>query len=473
MSIKKLWGDSCFDRYFFLVLIAIQILMSFTFLGHIHIPPISVTIACLPILAAGCLFGPMQAVIVAIVFGIAGIFKTSASYVLPADAVFSPFSSGAPVNSLVLSIGTRVLFGCLAGVAFQCARKCRHSRVWIGLTAAATPKIHSLIVNTAFGLLFPAHGRTFQTALRWRINDMVFVLICVVVIELLWTVYQGDFVQRTRMCIDQSFNNPYASKKISLFFLGFELFLVCMSVFTAIYFSQRESYMLERHGVAVSSTISSDLLLLQIQFLIASLAMNVITVILLTSTYKYMSYKEYLVEIDALTSVMGRRMFLYYCDKAQKTNASADCVRTGWFLFVDVDYFKEINDTFGHSAGDTVLREIAQHLQHLFTDAGKVGRIGGDEFAVILEEPLAQQEVARRLKQFLENISGILPAWTVSCSIGAYQFAFPQTVKRLLEDTDVILYQAKKNGRAGYVIRACDSDGTSALTGSGSSTIFP
>lgn len=455
--VKKLWGDSSFDRYLFWILIAIELLMSFTFLGYIHIPPISITIAYLPVIIAGCLWGPAQSVIIALVFGIASMYKASASYVMPADAVFSPFLSGSPVSSLLLSIGTRMLFGFIVGIAFLYIRNCKHNRLYIGLISAIAPKIHSLIVYTAMGLLFPELGRDYRSAFQWKLNDIFFIIIGIVVVELLWAAYQSDSAQRVRMCIDQSDNNPYASQKKNLFFAAIELFLVCMSVFAAFYFAQRESYMLEQHGVTVSEHISIDLLLLQIQFLIASLALNVIMVILLIATYKYMSYKEYRIEMDTLTGVMGRRLFLYYCEKVQKPGRT-DHVRTGWFLFVDADYFKSINDTLGHSAGDTVLREIAQHLQRIFGDDGKVGRLGGDEFAVILENSMLQKELEKRLEQFLKDISCILPDRTVSCSIGANQFVFPQNVKDLLEETDAVLYKAKENGRACYVIKSCSPD---------------
>lgn len=79
------------------------------------------------------------------------MYKASASYVMPADAVFSPFFSGAPVGSFLLGVGTRVLFGFLIGIAFRTARKSRYYRLWVGLISAASPKIHSLIVYTAMG----------------------------------------------------------------------------------------------------------------------------------------------------------------------------------------------------------------------------------------------------------------------------------------------------------------------------------
>lgn len=453
MKQKKRWGGSCFERYAFGILIAIELLMSFTFLGYIHIPPISVTIAYLPILIAGCLFGPLQSVGVGFAFGAASMYKASASYVMPADAIFSPVLSGAPLSSLFLSVGTRTLYGLFIGIAFIFAKKRKHYRLGIGVISAIAPKVHSLIVYTAMGILFPQMGYHYYSAFRWKVNDAVFAAVCVIVVQCMWGLYQSEVVQNIKHGIDQSINNPYGSKKTSVFFILVQFFLLCMAVFAAHYFSRRESYILQQHGVEVSGPISGDMMHLQIQFLIAFLSMTVISVILLILLYKYMSYKEYRGEMDGLTGVMGRRMFLHYCDKAQKTN-NAGVRQSGWFLFVDVDYFKSINDTLGHAAGDRVLQEIAFELHNVFGDQGKVGRIGGDEFAVLVEKTMTQQEMEARLEQFLAVISGILDGKKVSCSIGAYQFIFPQNVKALLEETDRVLYQAKENGRACYVVKA-------------------
>lgn len=447
---------SCFDRYLLEILIAIELLMSFTFLGYIHISPISTTIAYLPVVVAGCLWGPAQSGLVALVFGTASMYKASASYVKTADAVFSPFLSGTPVSSILLSIGARVLFGILIGLIFQCVRRSKHVRLYIGLIAAIAPKFHSLIVYTTMGLLFPHVGKNYLSALHWKVNDILFAAICIAVVELFWIVYHGKFMQHVKMCIDQSVNNPYNSKKMYLFFSVIALFLLCMSAFAALYFVQREFFMLQQHGITVSEGISSSLLNLQMQFLTASLSLNAIMIILQIATYKYMSYKEYCIETDALTGAMGRRMFLYYCEKIQKAAKSVQ--QMGWFLFVDADYFKSINDTLGHAAGDTVLREIAQNLMRIFGEDGQVGRLGGDEFAVIIEKSISQQELESRLDNFLKAISGILPDRTVSCSIGACQFIFPQGITTMLEKTDATLYIAKERGRACYAISPLQQD---------------
>lgn len=125
---------------------------------------------------------------------------------------------------------------------------------------------------------------------------------------------------------------------------------------------------------------------------------------------------------------------------------------------MDADYFKDINDTYGHAAGDTVLKAIAANLQAVVGEDGKVGRIGGDEFAVMIEEPLSQQELEQRLDQFLEKISPSLSDKKVSCSIGACQFVFPRDVSLLLEEADAMLYRAKENGRACHAMKTVEND---------------
>ncbi|NDO47673.1 diguanylate cyclase [Clostridium sp. MD294] len=451
-TIKKSWSISYFDRYFFYFLIAMELLMSFTFLGYIHIAPISITIAYLPILITGCLLGTTQSIIMGFLFGLSSMYKASASYVMPSDAIFSPFLSNSPISSFFLSIGTRVLFGLFVGIAFAFARKRKHYCIWIGVISAIAPKVHSLFVYTTMGILFPEFGYDYSSTFHLNLNTIIFIIICIVVVELFWAIYQSDTIQSIKSYINQSVQNPYASKKMNLLFVLFEFSMLCMAIFSAIYFSQREYYMLKWHGIEVSDVISADLLLLQIQFLISLFSLNIISVVLLISIYKYMSYKEYKGEIDELTGIMGRRMFLYHCEKAQKTNHT-DLKKMGWFLFVDADYFKSINDTFGHSTGDKVLKTIATNLQNTFSEYGKVGRIGGDEFAVIIESPLSEQQLKQQLDQFLYAISDTLPNRKISCSIGAYQFVFPQDVKYLLSQTDDVLYKAKENGRACYVTK--------------------
>lgn len=206
-----------------------------------------------------------------------------------------------------------------------------------------------------------------------------------------------------------------------------------------------------QHQVQVSKAIKRELLHLQIQFLIAMLALDFILILTMMMGYRYMKYREYQGEMDVLTGVMGRRLFLQQCENVQDDQKVRG--QKGWFLFLDVDWFKKINDHFGHTVGDETLKKFAALLKEQFEEYGAVRRVGGDEFAVMIEKEMTQEELQRKLEKFLLDISEILTEVTVSCSIGAYQFEFPKSIKELLTRTDEVLYQAKANGRACYVIK--------------------
>ena len=92
------WKHLKFEKYVFVLLLAIELIMSFTFLGFIHIDPISLTTAYIPIVVAGCLLGPLESTLIGLVFGLASMYKASALYVVSDDKIFSPLYSGNPIR---------------------------------------------------------------------------------------------------------------------------------------------------------------------------------------------------------------------------------------------------------------------------------------------------------------------------------------------------------------------------------------
>lgn len=116
---NTIWETHKFEHYIFSLLLAVEVIMSFTFLGYMHIPPISITTAYIPIVIIACLFGPAESSLAGLLFGLGSLYKASATYVMPADAVFSPFRSDFPIGSILLSVGTRVLFGFCSAVCFS------------------------------------------------------------------------------------------------------------------------------------------------------------------------------------------------------------------------------------------------------------------------------------------------------------------------------------------------------------------
>ena len=276
-------------------------------------------------------------------------------------------------------------------------------------------------------------------------------LCCLFWVEVAYKIYHKERIQKYKDAVNQSLDDPYLSSKMVAISSGISFLIICIAIFSTGYFANRSTYMLKQHRVHVTRTIEIDLLHLQVQFLIAMLALDFILILTMLMIYQYMKYREYQGEIDFLTGVMGRRLFLQHCQNIQSDQRIHG--HQGWFLFLDVDWFKQINDKLGHIAGDETLKQFATFLQEQFEPYGAVGRVGGDEFAVMIEEEMSQEVLEKELEQFFQNISGIQKEVTVSCSIGVYRFTYPKTIKELLTKTDEILYEAKANGRGCFVIR--------------------
>lgn len=454
MNIKGERKHAAFDMYVFIALAAIELLMSFTFLGYIHIQTISVTFAYIPIMIAGCILTPVHSTVLGFIFGMASMYKASAFYVIPNDMIFSPFLSGAPFYSVILSVGSRTLYGLIQGLLFDAAKKRKKQKIWIGAAAFVSSKLHAVLVFAAIGSFFPENVQSYSAAFFNIQSALVHIMsgtVCTVIAEVLWNLRSSEFLERIKFATDNADKIPYSStNKKSVFISWLAVFIVTVTVFATLYFSQRTSYMLARHGISVSDTVRSDLIHLQIQFMLATLSLNIIFIIVLIFGHRYTEYQRFTGELDSITGIMGRRLFLSGCRDIQEKTAS----KTGWFLFLDVDNFKTINDTLGHSAGDETLKSIARVLERTFNEIGTVGRVGGDEFAVFLcKKEISKAELSKVLDGFLDEVAHIetkLPK--VSCSIGAYRFEVPTEISSLMNETDRLLYKAKQNGRACYVM---------------------
>lgn len=120
-------------------------------------------------------------------------------------------------------------------------------------------------------------------------------------------------------------------------------------------------------------------------------------------------------------------------------------------LVVDLDYFKNINDTAGHLKGDKVIKDVAGRMKEAFSQYSLLGRIGGDEFAVFVREAFDRENIIARAKEFCNAIKELDYSdepFTVSVSIGiAFAEAEINTYEQLFEIADKALYTAKDLGR--------------------------
>lgn len=121
-------------------------------------------------------------------------------------------------------------------------------------------------------------------------------------------------------------------------------------------------------------------------------------------------------------------------------------------LMADLDFFKRVNDTYGHNVGDDVLKAFGQVLQHECRDSDVVGRLGGEEFAVLLPQCSlrAASEVGNRIVAHCRTAEVATPQGPVkfTCSIGVTELVESDAaLEDVLERADAAMYQAKRNGR--------------------------
>jgi diguanylate cyclase (GGDEF)-like protein/PAS domain S-box-containing protein len=156
---------------------------------------------------------------------------------------------------------------------------------------------------------------------------------------------------------------------------------------------------------------------------------------------------------DALTGLANRHLFFDRLDLAIH-----EAKRSGnkfALLFLDLDNFKPVNDTFGHDIGDLVLKEVAARLQHLVRSGDTVARVGGDEFTIVLTGIHEEQAAARVAEKIIQCIGAPFIFGEVSCPLGVSigVSLFPdqgEMADLLINKADQAMYSAKNKGRNTY-----------------------
>lgn len=167
---------------------------------------------------------------------------------------------------------------------------------------------------------------------------------------------------------------------------------------------------------------------------------------------------ENLAFYDPLTALPNRRLLLDRLEQALALSARTG--QHGALLFIDLDHFKNLNDTRGHEAGDQLLIQQARRLSLCIREGDTVARIGGDEFIIVLGELPAQaesaaEEVADLCQRILQALSApvtltfrTMSDYENTCSIGVAMFLGHTTsIDELLRRADMAMYQAKADGR--------------------------
>ena len=154
---------------------------------------------------------------------------------------------------------------------------------------------------------------------------------------------------------------------------------------------------------------------------------------------------------DALTGLYNRRHFDDRT-RAELAYAKRHQLDVG-FVMIDVDFFKRVNDTYGHAAGDVILKNVAATLARQLRTEDVIARVGGEEFAILLRgiSTDGARRLAERLRANVESLpilaDGIPIAVTISAGCSALSETEDNSLKSLLSIADQRLYDAKRSGR--------------------------
>lgn len=161
---------------------------------------------------------------------------------------------------------------------------------------------------------------------------------------------------------------------------------------------------------------------------------------------------------DELTGAFNRRHLMEFVGQ-QKAMADRRNYRFT-LCYVDLDFFKRVNDRFGHSTGDHVLRSFSEIAKVILREVDCVARVGGEEFVLVLSGTLQQDAViaVRRIAQKLGElqVTSIEPQYRITASIGITEYKTGEEVEQTMDRADRALYDAKRTGRNKIVMAEVD-----------------
>ena len=167
---------------------------------------------------------------------------------------------------------------------------------------------------------------------------------------------------------------------------------------------------------------------------------------------RYQEELEHQANYDSLTGLPNRSLLR---DRLRQAVFAQRDLRSMAVVFIDLDHFKFVNDSLGHSTGDQLLKRVAERLRSVVRDGDTVSRLGGDEFVLILNDQVHDDTIYRALQRIARRVSEpmLLDGKEISITCSAGISLYPQDgpdVETLLKNADAAMYRAKEHGRNNF-----------------------
>ncbi|MGL6167874.1 MAG: sensor domain-containing diguanylate cyclase [Fusobacteriaceae bacterium] len=179
---------------------------------------------------------------------------------------------------------------------------------------------------------------------------------------------------------------------------------------------------------------------------------DVFNIIIMDITYREntLKYIQHLSETDTLSNLLNRR--------ALETKITAMIKSSNTFsqtmILIDLDNFKEINDSMGHLVGDEVISHFGKKLKNIFTKDEIVGRLGGDEFLIYIHNTKSENCIRNLIKRLLKEINFSLNNIAIECSFGViYDKTAQYNFSELYRLSDSALYKVKKKKKGEFFLK--------------------
>lgn len=291
------------------------------------------------------------------------------------------------------------------------------------------------------------------TVVAWKINFKtdIFYLLLRAIIFILIVLFEKKYIrEKFRYLAELTLFENSVWYVASLGVTLFAILIVSLSVYPVMYYERSPHELIAILIVYILLVVIYHVFYIAIHNTIQKYEL-IHSGLLLNEKLAIMEKYKQLSEIDMLTGVLNRRAFQ---EQAQYNLESGQGIA---LIMMDIDNFKPINDSFGHDVGDQALKILALTLKNSFRGCDNIGRVGGDEFVVMLnkeqmsEEQMSEEQIMKRVIIFKEMLSRQIDEQKelvhFSVSVGIAYANGETDFNRLYKRADTALYQAKVKGK--------------------------